>query len=54
MPCEAHSPLQSHSEIIECAHKPLYLQCINRRKGAVERLRDAFIDQSGAIAATES
>src|SRR5881398_3700782 len=43
------------AEIIECAHKPLYLQNIfTGEKAPLERLRDAFIGSISAIAAPES
>src|SRR5207247_7043228 len=43
------------AEIIECAHKPLYLQNVfTGEKVPLERLRDAFIGSISAIAAPES
>src|SRR5690242_381536 len=43
------------AEIIECAHKPLYLQHVfTGEKVPLERLRDAFIGSISAIAAPES
>src|SRR6266480_5415717 len=43
------------AEIIECAHRPLYLQNIfTREKVPLERLRDAFVGSISAIAAPES
>ena len=43
------------AEIIECAHKPLYLQNIfTGERLPLERLRDAFIGSLCAIAAPES
>src|SRR5438874_12929203 len=42
------------AEIIECAHRPLYLQNIfTGEKALLERLRDAFIGSISAIAAPE-
>src|SRR5213596_1705435 len=43
------------AEIIECAHKPLYLQNVfTGEKVPLERLRDIFIGSISAIAAPES
>ncbi|MFN2540839.1 MAG: tetraacyldisaccharide 4'-kinase [Chthoniobacterales bacterium] len=43
------------AEIIECAHKPLYLQDVyTGERLPLERLRDAFIGSISAIAAPES
>ena len=43
------------AEIIECAHKPLYLQNVfTGEKVPLERLRDAYIGSISAIAAPES
>src|SRR5881275_1412895 len=43
------------AEIIECAHKPLYLQNVfTGEKVPLERLRDTFIGSISAIAAPES
>src|ERR1043166_4104920 len=43
------------AEIIECAHKPLYLQNVNTgERLPLDRLRDAFIGSLSAIAAPES
>src|SRR3989454_8511983 len=43
------------AEIIECAHKPLYLQDVyTSERLPLERLRDAFIGSISAIAAPES
>src|SRR5207302_588991 len=43
------------AEIIECAHKPLYLQNVfTGEKVPLERLRDTFVGSISAIAAPES